>query len=954
MTNALISAYSFGKSGNGTLVLSGGATCSNLLMENAGTLRLTGATPYAFVDSVGSSWASTLDVASPLTFFGRFSLGGATLALSDGGTITAAALRWCDNGAYNTTVNQSGGRITVLGSANSVATSDSAIFAHYPGTLNYTQSGGEFIATNAIAMLTWDGTTTWTIGSAARAYVKGINMRGNTRSGASTTLTLSGGTLEMGGSGIFATQTTSTRALNLGAGTVRAWSDFTVAASAVSSAASLTDSTSGTTLDANGQTITWNAAMSGSGKLVLSDSSATPGTVNLMASGARTGSTELYNGTLGVGASSALGSGSLYLAGGTLSVGSVDAAAGAVTATNQALLKIRLGVMTDLSDSGSLVPSSLIFQGDATNALHVLLDLHGLSSVLPEYPIIKSTSTPTDVTSHMTAELINPGADLPPTTAMVLERRSDGVYAVFTGTSYPNALYWRSGQASGTWSTNTTDTVWGIGSIGGTAAAFRSSDYVTFTDTDLGAVTVTAQGALAPGLMTIANTNTDYSFLDSGTSLLTMPDTAFTKSGTGNVTFGMPVVFSNSLTVAAGTLACNAGFGTLPDATFPSPLTVATNATLLFGNTSATQTITGTLLGTGTLAVTSGRLKLNTLATSFGGTVVASNGVLELAKSYIFLSSTAGLQIAAGATCEVTALDTTGYNVTNTNPILLAGTLKILQRDSNARGIVFYDGAKMLLKGDNMDSTHALDLFDRPTFALVSGTASISPLDPANAAQASMIVRTEHSPKTFDVRDTNAVLTIAVPFIGGDSNTALLKTGPGTMRWTAVSTASAKIQVLTGTLEIGDAGRLGSGSSAQPIEIATNAIFRYASPTNQTLSGTITCSGSFVKTGTGKLTISGALTVNSGGSLATPAVGNTADAVVVNGSSLTLNGVIQASNAESLQGGKTYTLLTSGQTLPADIASKVTVDRHHWTVSITDGGKTLQIYRPVGLFIMIK
>jgi hypothetical protein len=47
-------------------------------------------------------------------------------------------------------------------------------------------------------------------------------------------------------------------------------------------------------------------------------------------------------------------------------------------------------------------------------------------------------------------------------------------------------------------------------------------------------------------------------------------------------------------------------------------------------------------------------------------------------------------------------------------------------------------------------------------------------------------------------------------------------------------------------------------------------------------------------------------------------------------------------------GGKTYTLLTSSQTLPSDIASKVIVDQHNWIVETVDGGKTLQIYRKVG------
>lgn len=169
-----------------------------------------------------------------------------------------------------------------------------------------------------------------------------------------------------------------------------------------------------------------------------------------------------------------------------------------------------------------------------------------------------------------------------------------------------------------------------------------------------------------------------------------------------------------------------------------------------------------------------------------------------------------------------------------------------------------------------------------------------------------------------------------------------------------MNTTASKILVSAGTLEIGDPGRLGAGTSAQPIEIAANAVFRYASAASQTLSGTITTSGSFVKSGAGKLTLSGTLTVNSGGALAVPAVTNNVDAVVVNGSALTVNGTIQVLNAASLTGGKTYILLTSAQALPSGITSKVTVDQHSWIVETVNTGKTLQIHRLVGTLIQVR
>jgi hypothetical protein len=950
----LTSAFNLTKSGNGTLTLSGGATSRNLLFENAGTLRLTGTTPFAFVTSIGSSNATALEVAAPLTLSGTFALGGSTLTLDEGGTITAPAIRWCDGGPYTTTANQSGGRIVVSGSANAVSTSDSVLMASYPGTLNYTQSGGEFLATNAVVLMTWQGAAAWTIGGSGRAYVKGVNMRGTNQVGSSTTLALSGGTLEVGGSGVFSTATTSARTINLSTGTVRAWDDFTVAASAVSSAVNLKDSASGVTLDSNGKTITWSAPLADAGKVVVNDSATTPGLVRLMAAGTHTGGTDLRSGTLEAGHASALGTGPLRLTGGTLSVGKVDATAGALTATNPATLKISLGLLPDLSDSGSLRPASVVFQGDATNALQVVLDLHGLDSTLAEYPILLSSSIPADATNKMTVSFINRGENLPQTAAVSLQSRAGGIYAVFTGVTVPKALFWRNGQASGDWSTNEAATPWGINAVGGTSAPFSAFDSVNFTDTDQSAVTVSVQGSLAPSLMKVNNAGTAYSFADAGDGSLTLPDTAFTKQGSGSVAFGVPVAMANSLTVEAGKLGFNAAFGTVSNATFASSLTVASNAILSFGGNSVTQTLSGSLSGTGTLSVASGKLKLSGSATSFGGNVIVSNGVLELARADQFLSNNSSIRVAAGAVCEVTARDATGYDVPNTNPIILYGTLKFLQRDSTGRGIRMYDGSELLLKGTDMDSTHAMDLFKLPIIALVSGAASIRPLDPANAAQASMLVRTEHSPKTFDVQASNAVLTVAAPFIGGDAVTALAKVGPGTLRWTAVNTTASKILVSAGTLEIGDPGRLGAGTSAQPIEIATNAVFRYDSSASQTLSGTITTSGSFVKSGAGKLTLSGTLTVNSGGALVVSAVTNSVDAVVVNGSAMTVNGTIQVLNAARLTGGKTYILLTSAQALPSGIASKVTVDQHSWIVETVNTGKTLQIHRLVGTLIQVR
>jgi autotransporter-associated beta strand protein len=943
------------KSDTGTLTLSGGGSFGNLLWNNTGTIRLAGTAPLAFANTSGNGSATTLEIASPaVTLSGILSLGAVTFPLGEGVAVTANSLRGCDGGTYNTTVNQTGGRLTILGNNTSASSSASVLLGHWQSTGNYTLSGGDFLATNANAMLSWHGLVTWTISGTGRAYVMGVNVKGSQNTADYGTLNLNGGTLEVGANGIFASNTARPRTVNLGAGTLRAWNNFTFASSAVSTAASLTDGDAGLLVDPSGYTITWNAPLAGAGKLVLRDSSASPGTLRLLGASTHSGGVELSGGTLEVGHATGLGTGPLDWSGGSLTLAAIHASCGVLTVTNTVTLNVRVGIEADLSGSGSLTASSVTLNNDAADTVAVVLDLNGIDTPLAEYPVLLSDSLPVGATDKMTVTFINGGAGLLETAAVALDQRADGVYAVFTGIIPPKNLFWRNGVAAGNWSLFVSDTPWGVGSVSGEAAFYTEIDTLNFTDTDQSSATVTVLGPLLPVAFNLNNVATAYTFNeDVGGGSIEMPSTGFTKSGSGSATFNVPVALSNAtLTVDAGTLQVNAALGAVQTATLSSPVTVAEDATLAFGG-SGTQTIAGSLTGAGTLCSLDGRLRIAASGAAFGGDVVAAGGVLEITNASAFLSSAAGLIVEAGAVMEFTALDASGYNVTNSKPIEIAGTLKVLERDSTARGVKLYDGASILLKGTNMNSGHAMDLFDRPTFALVSGSASISPLDPDHAAQASITVRTEHSPKTFDVRDADAVLVIDVPLIGGAPGIVLDKVGPGLLRFTGVSTTTSKLLVSAGALEIGGAGTLGAGASAQPMEILAGATFRYASSASQTLSGAITCAGTLEKTGTGRLVLSGALTLDAGGVLAVPAELDAADAVEAN--SLTLNGgVIRVANADDLTAGKTYTLLTSAAVLPAGITEQVTGLGPRWKAEIVDEGKTLLVYKRLGTLIQLQ
>jgi hypothetical protein len=252
-----------------------------------------------------------------------------------------------------------------------------------------------------------------------------------------------------------------------------------------------------------------------------------------------------------------------------------------------------------------------------------------------------------------------------------------------------------------------------------------------------------------------------------------------------------------------------------------------------------------------------------------------------------------------------------------------------------------------------MDSGHALDLFNQPIFALVSGTASISPLDPADASQASIIVRTEHVLKTFDVQAADAVLTVETPLIGGITANIIDKVGPGTLLWTGTNTTVAKLRASAGIFDIGGAGTLGSGASSQAIEVLAGATFRYSSGATQTVSGAITGSGSFAKTGAGRLALTGTFALNAGGELAVPGAEAAADAVKANGLSLN-GGAIRVNNVGGLRAGVTYTLLTSDSALPSGSVAAVTGLDSHWRVYLSADGKAVLLYKRTGTLIVVK
>ena len=163
--------------------------------------------------------------------------------------------------------------------------------------------------------------------------------------------------------------------------------------------------------------------------------------------------------------------------------------------------------------------------------------------------------------------------------------------------------------------------------------------------------------------------------------------------------------------------------------------------------------------------------------------------------------------------------------------------------------------------------------------------------------------------------------------INDATSTTVTKTGTGTLTLSGVNIYTGNTTNSAGTLTIGGAGQLGSGTYAG--SISNGAVFNYASSANQTLSGVISGTGSLTKAGTGTLTVSGAniysgtTTVNAGTLQADLSVNPT--------------GVFSSSSALTMGGG-TLNIKGKSSGTSATALGNLTLNPGNSTISITPNG----------------
>ena len=114
-----------------------------------------------------------------------------------------------------------------------------------------------------------------------------------------------------------------------------------------------------------------------------------------------------------------------------------------------------------------------------------------------------------------------------------------------------------------------------------------------------------------------------------------------------------------------------------------------------------------------------------------------------------------------------------------------------------------------------------------------------------------------------NVKDGGAIIdtvasdiTVAQPLLhfAGATTDGLTKNGAGTLTLTGMNTYAGTTTVNAGTLVLGGAGQLGSGTYAAAL--VNNGALAFGSSANQTLSGVLSGTGSLTKSGTNTLTLS--------------------------------------------------------------------------------------------------
>ena len=297
------------------LSVAGTMSCGNLTMGGAATTSVTVAAGGTLTTSAylanftsnsvinGTYNPGTLDWATASTnaITGTGTITTGSVSVRNFSTVTYAGGTFNDSGAYflGNASGQSGNLTQTAGTLNITTATDLNIrIGHWAASTNtstQTLSGGTLNATASNFYVGFDGNGALAV-SGGVANLRGISLSTTGRAAITGTLTLTGGTINVGTGGIFKGNASATAVVNLGAGTLGArgsdWSSalpMTLTAATTPTFNTL-DSVDGVTA----RTITLSGILSGSGGLVKTGA----GTLTLSGAETFSGTTTVNGGTL--------------------------------------------------------------------------------------------------------------------------------------------------------------------------------------------------------------------------------------------------------------------------------------------------------------------------------------------------------------------------------------------------------------------------------------------------------------------------------------------------------------------------------------------------------------------------------------------------------------------------------------------------------------------------------
>ncbi|MCX7045484.1 MAG: autotransporter-associated beta strand repeat-containing protein, partial [Candidatus Sumerlaeota bacterium] len=514
ITDQATNATSLQKSGPGTWVVTNANPYSGATTVGGGTLNLTGSVSGTASVSVLNN--SIVNTSGTVNVAGTFYLGDAS--------------------AQAGTVNQTAGTVTL-----NTVTADAIRIGHWSGgaTGTYNLSGGVWNALNADTVLGYDGTGVIAV-SGGTANLRGIRMGYTAANGPHNgpgTINLTGGTLNVGASGILAAGT-GAHTINLGAGTVGALAGWSTVLPMT-----LTSAAPGVTFDTTSGVITLYGALSGAGASLVKTGS---GILALGGINTYSGSTTVNNGVLS------------GVTGGSN--------ASTITVTPNAGTTASVGAMITDNTKQFICPGIVINAGGNGAALDFNFLLAQPSATLA--PLQVNGDVTLNATPVVTVEINNPtlGVAYPlmtwtgsligtaPTTLAsprlsgTLSVIGNTLYVTFTGSTQP--IRWAAGD--GVWDINTTAN-WKDSSPTPQVTTYQENsipgDAILFEDTQSGAspIAVTLNTLVQP----LFNFNATKQFTLAGTGLIAGP-APLTKSGTGVLVLDVNNTFTGPMIINGG------------------------------------------------------------------------------------------------------------------------------------------------------------------------------------------------------------------------------------------------------------------------------------------------------------------------------------------------------------------------------------------------------------------